>query len=265
MIKAEYIQHMGSDLTVVNSAKVSFNKASGWVYGFTDTATDVVSKSLSDRDVNLIQGLARGFWAADREDLKVQCQDFIDGKRDTLPEAYQHFTPFTHEIITLRETVPIFVARQRFKHMIGFSYSEVSRRYVDDEPEFYVPETWRKRAENKKQGSSDETLSTDPEKRHDLFTSPADFCSKEYRFFLNDALNMYRLLLREGVCPEQARMVLPQSMMTSYYVTGSLAAFARMYKQRTDSHAQYEIRLLADAVGSIIEPLYPQAWKALTS
>lgn len=231
-IKAELIQSMGSDLTVVNAARCSFDKESSWEFDYTDTATLNPSKSLSDRDVKLIKYLA----------------------------THGHFTPFTHPQITLRETVPIFVARQRFKHVIGFTYNEVSRRYVDDAPEFYVPETWRKRAENKKQGSLEEVvkLMLDAEGHED---SPQNV----YLDFCSSALDLYNDMLDAGVCPEQARMVLPQSMMTSYYVTGSLAAFARMYKQRTDSHAQKEIQDLAVSVGSIIEPLFPVSWKALTS
>jgi thymidylate synthase (FAD) len=126
---------------------------------------------------------------------------------------------------------------------------------VDDTPEFFTPGAWRYRAENKKQGSSDETLGVFDEQ----------IVSHNYCKAVEVCVKAYESLLATGVSPEQARMVLPQSMMTSYYVTGSLAAFARMYKQRTDSHAQYEIRILAAAVGSIIEQLFPHSWKALTN
>lgn len=164
---------------------------------------------------------------------------------------HDHFTPFTHCMITLRETVPIFVARQRFKHVVGFTYNEVSRRYVDDEPEFYTPEVWRKRADNVKQGSSDEDV------RDSLVTDG-------YLDLIDTALFRYRQMLDAGVAPEQARMVLPQSMLTSYYVTGSLAAFARAYKLRTHPTAQREIQDLARQWDAVIRPLFPVSWAALT-
>lgn len=168
---------------------------------------------------------------------------------------HNHWSPFSHVMITMRETVPIFVARQRFKHMVGFTYNEVSRRYVSDEPSFYVPDSWRKAAENKKQGSSDDIVAENNNIRTD------------YRLFIEHCTAMYNSLLEDGVAPEQARMVLPQSMYTSYYVTGSLAAWARAYKLRIDPHAQKEIQDLAiqwgDIIGGIKELEY--SWKALTS
>jgi thymidylate synthase (FAD) len=162
-----------------------------------------------------------------------------------------HWTPFSHPQITLREDVPIFVARQRFKHMVGFTYNEVSRRYVDDEPTFYEPEVWRKRADNLKQGSLDEPAELD------------NFMQRWLTTYNEDALGLYNYLIKDGVAPEQARMVLPQSMMTSYYTTGSLAAFARAYKQRIDPHSQKEIRDLAQQWDQIIRPLFPISWAAL--
>ena len=200
MSKAEYISHMGSDLTVVNSARVSFNKESDW--DFNPAATGNVLK-LSDE--KLIGYLA----------------------------THGHTTPFTHPQITLRETVPIFVARQRFKHVVGFTYNEVSRRYVDDSPEFFIPEEWRSRP-----GGSLKQGSGDAHQDSQMFSSI-------YSEYLKNAKATYENMIACGVAPEQARMVLPQSMFTSYYVTGSLAAFARAYKQRIDAHAQVEIQQLA--------------------
>lgn len=213
MIKAELIDHLGSDLTVVNSARVSFNKEGQLEDG-----------QLSAKDMKLISYLAQ----------------------------HNHITPFTHPQITLRESVPIFVARQRFKHVVGFTYNEVSRRYVDDTPEFYVPEVWRSRPEGSvKQGSGDGHTDSD------LFKGA-------YSEFIKNAKATYENMIACGVAPEQARMVLPQSMLTSYYVTGSLAAFARAYKQRIDSHAQKEIQDLAIQWGALIAPLFPVSWQALT-
>jgi len=210
---AEYIEHMGSDLSVVNSARVSFDKESSYNS----------EGELSGKDVKLINYLA----------------------------SHNHWTPFSHPQITIREEVPIFVARQRFKHMIGFTYNEVSRRYVNDEPSFYKP-VWRNKPEHSiKQGSSGP------------HADQIDF-NREYSYVLDDCLGLYKSLLKRGVAPEQARMVLPQSMMTSYYVTGSLAAWARMYNQRIHETSQVEIQMLANLVGNIIQPLYPISWNALT-
>jgi thymidylate synthase (FAD) len=218
---------MGSDLTVVNAARVSFSKT---------------KEEMEANDTKLINYLAK----------------------------HNHWTPFSHPQIMMREKVPIFVARQRFKHMVGFTYNEVSRRYVDDEPEFYVPDVWRSRPEGSvKQGSGDEVVR---ELDCDfVFTTPdmvgtgwADNPNEAYQEYLYIAQGLYRNMLNSGVAPEQARMVLPQSMYTEYYVTGSLSAWARAYNQRIDAHAQYEIQELAREWGKIIEPLFPESWKALT-
>ena len=188
-----------------------------------------LSKSLSERDSRLLHYLG----------------------------SHNHWTPFSHPQITLRETVPIFVSRQRFKHVVGFSYNEVSRRYVDSDPEFYTPKVWRGRAENKKQGSSDKEI--DPGSLY-LF----DSWQEELNDFYYEVKQYYNYLIDKGVAPEQARMVLPQSMYTSYYVTGSLAAWARAYNLRSSEDAQSEIRELAAQWKDIIEPLYPVSWKVLT-
>lgn len=223
-ISVQYVDHLGDDLRVVNAARVSFDKESKI---FTYRKTHPRSS-----DEGLLQYLAK----------------------------HNHWTPFSHPMITLRENVPIFVARQRFKHIVGFTYNEVSRRYVDDEPEFYVPEVWRSRPEGSvKQGSGQQEVSLifDP-----LYEEPVSI-DIEYDWLLSRCLEMYNSFLKNGVAPEMARMLLPQSMMTSYYVTGSLAAFARAYKQRIDNHAQKEIQDLAVQWDKIIRPLFPQAWSAL--
>lgn len=221
-IKAEYIDHMGDDLRVANAARVSFDKESRWE---ADTDDGVVIHELSVADAKLIAYLAK----------------------------HNHWTPFSHPQITLRETVPIFVARQRFKHMVGFTYNEVSRRYVDDAPEFFVPDFWRSRPDGSvKQGSGGVHLYSDGWAGH-------------YADLLRHAEDLYNDMVAQGVAPEQARMVLPQSMLTSYYVTGSLAAFARAYKQRIDPHAQLEVQALARQWDAVIRPLFPVSWAALTA
>ena len=221
-IKAELIDCLGDDLRVVNAARVSFDKASDW--DLAEQSGGSLYLDLFDKDKRLISYLAK----------------------------HGHWTPFAHCMITVRETVPIFVARQRFKHMVGFTYNEVSRRYVDSKPEFYEPEVWRERPDKSlKQGSGGAHKDT-----------------SDWELTYNDHLMhvkiLYDSMIGDGVAPEQARMVLPQSMMTSYYVTGSLPAFARAYKQRIDFHAQKEIQDLAVQWSKIIEPLFPVSWPALT-
>lgn len=241
MIKAEYIQHMGTDLTVVNAARVSFGS---------------VSHELTKRDEGLIKFLARGCESKDWDanvNLLVDSRDELEihhtlqwAKR--LPE---HWTPFSHCMITLREFCPVPIARQRFKHKVGFTENEISRRYVDATPEFYDP-VWRRRAPNKKQGSAGE------------FDELAQaMLADEYRAHCEESLNRYQLFLDQGVCPEQARFLLPQGMVVQYWATGSLYAFAQAYIKRSDSHAQKEIQLLAAEWDRIIRPLFPVSWSAL--
>lgn len=231
-MKAELIDHMGDDLRVVNAARVSFDKESFWVEveKWVDDylgTFPVLVKELNPRDQGLIKYLA----------------------------SHAHWTPFAHPQITMRETVPIFVARQRFKHMVGFIYNEVSRRYVDDDPEFFEP-VWRKRPDKSiKQGSGEAFGNADQE-----------LLMMDLRDHHQNCLWLYNTLLKINVAPEQARMVLPQSMYTSYYTTGSLAAWARAYNLRKDrSKAQHEIADLAEEWNKIIQPLFPVAWAALTS
>lgn len=226
---------MGDDLRVVNAARVSFAKESDWEYesdwkdgpdGEVEHGHLVEYPVISEGDQKLIRYLA----------------------------THNHWTPFSHVQITLREKVPIFVARQRFKHMVGFTYNEVSRRYVDDPPEFFVPDAWRGRAENKKQGSDVYTGEYEQEDITSLVDDVHRFC-----------LKTYNELLQVGVAPEQARMVLPQSMYTEYYVTGSLAAWARAYKLRSDPHSQKEIQDLATEWNKIISGItdLQHSWRAL--
>ena len=209
-MQVELVDFMGSDLTVVNAARVSMDKH---------------HDEWDDSDEGLVKYLA----------------------------THDHWTPFSHPQIQLRETVPIFIARQRFKHQIGFTYNEVSRRYVDDTPEFFFPDVWRYRPESSiKQGSGG-------------FHLNQAHWNKKYEEHIKNSEALYNEMIADRVAPEQARMVLPQSMFTSYYVTGSLYALARAYNQRIDGHAQVEIQELAKEWDSIIRPLYPKTWEVLTS
>jgi thymidylate synthase (FAD) len=221
---------MGDDLAVVNAARVSFDKESEWVSSkFMPGYDGVVHQEdngervhLSEKDAKLIRYLAK----------------------------HGHWSPFTHTGITLRVKAPIFVARQLQKHQVGFNWNEVSRRYVDSQPDFYEPEAWRKRADNVKQGSSTETVD-DP------------WLGVGYRATLRDAHATYDILIGRGVCPEQARMVLPQSMMTEWVWTGNVYGFSRVCRQRLDPHSQVEVRVIAQQVADIIQPLFPVSWKEL--
>lgn len=230
-MEIKLIDVMGDDLRVVNAARVSFDKESEWEFPYEKWGPNHFVKELSEKDQKLINYLA----------------------------THNHWTPFSHVQITMREKVPIFVARQRFKHMVGFTYNEVSRRYVDDTPEFFTPDKWRARAANKKQGSSDETIEL-------IEGDHKNHPSYYYTQFIFDCERIYKRLLSDGVAPEQARMVLPQSLYTTYYVTGSLAAWARAYKLRSDEHSQREIQDLANMWNTEISKLenLKYSWSALT-
>jgi thymidylate synthase (FAD) len=165
--------------------------------------------------------------------------------------THNHWTPFAHPQITLRIKAPISIRTQFFKHKQGFVENEISRRYVSFEPEFYYPE-WRGKPEGGAKQGSDDFIELDKE------------TSKGYESAVRLCLYTYNQLLENGVAPEQARFVLPQAMYTEWYWTGSLAAYARFYKQRIDSHAQWEIRQYAKAVGEIIRPHFPVSWKYLS-
>ena len=216
-ITATYIDHMGTDLSVVNAARVSFGKSSQLV--FTDDPDDY--GSLSERDTKLINYLAK----------------------------HKHISPFGHAFASFHVKAPIFVARQLVKHKF-LRWNEISRRYVDDEPEFYVPEVWRGRSADKKQGSEGEV------KLGILDT--AIVSDSPY-----DALSAYKALLKSGVAPEQARMVLPQSTMTEWYWSGSLDAFASMCRLRLPSDTQQETRVVAQQISKVLGTLFPVSWSAL--
>jgi thymidylate synthase (FAD) len=165
---------------------------------------------------------------------------------------HNHVTPFFHPQARFRLKMPIFVAREWFRHQIGFARNEVSRRYVDTDPEFWMPTVLRERDTNKKQGSKDTEVQYN------------GHCLAKMEIHNDASLALYKDLMKHGVCPEQARAVLPQSMMTEFIETGSLAAYARLYKLRTDPTAQREIQELAGQVGELLEKRFPVSWNALT-
>jgi thymidylate synthase (FAD) len=219
------IEVMGSDLTVVNAARVSFHKESSWD-GEQNWTESIIGKTLSNKDTKLISYLAK----------------------------HKHWTPFAHPQIMLHTKAPISIRAQLFKHKVGFVENEISRRYVTEEPEIYIPK-WRSKPTNgAKQGSED-------------FLEEGLDCvllTKDYKESITLALNRYNGLLKAGIAPEQARFVLPQGTYTEWYWTGSLAAYARVFKQRIDPHAQWEVREYANAIGNLIQPYFPVSWAELT-
>jgi len=206
MIDVTYMNHMGGDISVVNAARVSFGKKSGYENG-----------QLPEKDRKLIYYLAR----------------------------HKHTSPFGHCFASFHVRAPVFVARQLVKHKF-LRWNEISRRYVDEEPALYSPDEWRGRSADKKQGSSGKVRS-----------------NANLHYFNKSALQIYKQLLDEGVCPEQARMVLPQSMMTEWYWSGSLDAFADMCNLRCKPDTQAESREVAELIEDQMMTIFPVSWEAL--
>ena len=214
------VDFMGSDLSVVNAARVSFAKESFWENEEQWLENDEPLR-LSEKDQKLITYLAK----------------------------HNHWSPFAHNSLTFRIKAPVFCARQMVKHQVGGVWNEVSRRYVDDEPEFYFPEVWRgKPTGNIKQGSEGEWHDTEIGAAYEL---------------LEDLVTTYKGMITRGCAPEMARMLLPQCMMTEWWWTGSLMFFARVCKQRLDPHAQEETRDIAKLINESIPKEFAHSWKAL--
>ena len=237
MIEATYVDHMGSDLSVVNAARVSFGKKSEWDWAEVDGEgnLDVLEQRLSDHDTKLIRYLAK----------------------------HKHMSPFGHAFATFHVKAPIFVARQLVKHKF-LRWNEISRRYVDDEPEFYEPDVWRGRADDKKQGSAGVV---DIQKSFfivDPITDEESQNTDRIPETLNEyIITAYRDLILSGVCPEQARMILPQSTMTEWYWSGSLDAFSDMCLLRCASDTQVETQEVANQISLKMHELFPVSWMAL--
>ena len=201
-VDVELIDHMGSDASVVNAARVSFGKR---------------ITEMSEGDTKLIRYLAK----------------------------HNHWSPFGHASLQFRIKAPIFVARQLVKHQVGLVWNEVSRRYVDDEPEFYIPKAWRLKAEDKKQGSSNEVI------EYSLGST------------LEFVKTTYQNMLKAGIAPEMARMVLPQNLYTEWYWSGTLMAFARVCNLRCKPDTQWETQLVAGMIDIQTKDKFPISWKAL--
>ena len=250
-IKVEYVDHMGTDLSTVNSARVSFDKESDW--------EDCSEDPDMARDAEVLADLHH-------TTIREQFAKFSDNKGVLKTEdkglvkylaSHHHTTPSRHNAVTIRCHAPIFIARQLGKHQAGLSWNEVSRRYVDTPPEFFVPDEWRGRPDGSIKQGSGVKVSVKPFRPMGL-----DFADHNTKFL--DAISgYYNHLLQQGVAPEMARMVLPQSMMTSWYWTGNLLAFAHVYKERIAEGAQLEAQWFAEDLDKVIRPLFPESWSAL--
>lgn len=220
-MNVELLEYMGSDLSVIDAARVSFDKKSEW-----DTIKDndgTTKHVLNNKDARLLRYLAE----------------------------HNHWTPYSHPQITLRVTAPLYVRSQLFKHKVGGTENEVSRRYVEYAPVLDIPTQWRKKAKNVKQGSSDELVHLDPSAKEQIDKT------------MKAVAMLYEDLLLWGICPEQARTILPVCSETSWIWTGSLAFFARVCKLRLDPHAQKETRDVAERISTIISELFPESWDVL--
>ena len=233
-MKAEYIDHMGTDLSVVNAARVSFDKVSELERFMVeeDDGLWYEDERLHDDDAKLIKFLAK----------------------------HDHWTPFAHTSVSLRMKAPVPIRTQCFKHKAGLVENEESRRYIKSTPEVYYPKEWRKAAANVKQGSSDEQVLALLADKWGYTCAP----HVAYRDAAEHCVGIYEWMINSGVCPEQARFVLPQGCYVNWVWTGNLYSFSNFYNKRTHPTAQREVREVAEAVAAIIEPLFPVSWKALT-
>ena len=221
-MEVTFLDKLGTDLSVVDAARVSFGNKSQWQKHI--PAQGIYE--LSDKDKKLIKYLAK----------------------------HNHWSPFAHTSIQIRVKAPIFVARQLVKHQVGLCWNEVSRRYVDSEPEFYFPEVWRGRPTDKKQGSSDEVI---------VWVDREERAGTALRRVCRDAVQSYNKMIEAGVTPEQARMILPQNTYTEWVWTGSVLAFARICNLRCKADAQKETQEVAWQVDEIVRENFPVSWNEL--
>lgn len=234
-MKVELIQHMGSDMSVVNAARVSFAKDASH---YTD-----------EQNCKLIEYLATGLSTKEYESFLGEY--ISDEVFQTIRSIKTHWTPFAHTALTFRVSAPIPIRTQCFKHKQGLVENEESRRYIKTMPEIYIPE-FRVASENIKQGSLD------------IEHPNNELIKQKYIYQVNQALILYKEMLEQGVPAEQARFVLPQGAEVNWIWTGNLYAFANFYVSRTSPTAQGEIQELANMFEDLIEPLFPLSWKALT-
>ena len=245
-IIATYVDHMGTDQRIIDAARMSFS------------ADDILeSKTRTDAQVlGLLNFLARGTdsatWADDLLTLEHGCGD-ADSAAKLLKEIRNrpiHWTPYAHTAITIVCSAPVSIRTQAFKHQVGLTANEESRRYIDATPEYYIPEFRSRPTGSIKQGSGG-------------IHHASGYWAKRYKQQCDAALDLYECMISDGISPEQARFVLPQGTIVNWVWTGNLYAFANFYIARSDSHAQKEIQELAEQIDLILRPLFPKAWAAL--
>ena len=258
LVNVDYVQHYGDDLIVANAARVSFDKYSNYI-GAADAfeaGLRIASKNKQDStDLKYIN-----YTDAIPEDLVNEGKYLGRGDFGLIYYLAEsgHTSCFEHMGATLKLKVPIFIARQIQRHR-AFSYNEISRRYVDNEPEFFWPDKWRKRAKDKKQGSSEEVVDVMQGLATDSYFPVQQVMEEQ----LKAAVNTYSDALVAGVAPELARMILPQNMYTEFYMSGSLRNFSHFLKLRLHEHAQVEAQQVAQMILEILKPLFPVSMKAL--
>lgn len=223
-MKVTYRQHCGDDLMIVDAARVSYDKASEWELQGDGSDPFATEYDLSARDQRFVRFLAR----------------------------HKHYSPFNHTFATMHVKAPVFVARQLVKHKF-MPWNEVSGRYITFKPEFHKPGVFRAAVESKKQGSGEPIMG---QAQLDLDLIFID----QHR----DSFNRYIQALKLGLCEEQARGLLPLNLMTQWYWSGTLGAWAEMYKLRAHETAQEETQEIARQAGEILAPLFPHSWEALT-
>lgn len=242
-MQAVYENHYLSDKDVANFARQSFAKLAD---NFSESQNNSLIKFLA-------RGMASGNWESLIEEMQnIPSKEHAKALAVYLRKIPEHWVPFGHPHISIRMQAPVPIARQAFKHKIGFLESEESRRYISTRPVLHVPGAFRASAENVKQGSAG------------IHPFSEDWI-RLYKNKCEDMIDTYEQAIADGVCPEQARFFLPQGVEVNWLWTGSLYAFANFYNQRSDSHAQREIQELAADIDSIIAPLYPVSWAALTA
>ena len=267
-MQVTYDSHMGDDLKVANMARVSFSKRSDWVL-----PTDGNASHLSPADKSLIQFLARGctsgdwgnildeagYNTGDYSNVDTYSRGHLENILNHVRKMPSHWAPFAHCQVTLHMIVPLPMARQLFKHKVGGTASddtvesEQSNRYIDDGFELFIPDFIRVKGTNIKQGSLDE--------KHPR----SDYWIDRYTKNGNESIKEYNDMIADGVPAEQSRFALPQGILVQFYQTQSLYGWANLHNQRSDPHAQKETRQVAEMVREIVEPLFPESWRALTA
>lgn len=257
-ITVQYLDHLGTDLTVVNAARASFGKESDWETNADGTYAGPTNR-LKPSDANLIRFLATGYRTKEWDEfLNEVIEQARNGGKEGLTNLLhgykrkpQHWAPFGHPHVQIRVSMPIFLARQFVKHQVGGVWSEESRRYISDEPGVYIPEEWHTRPEDIKQGAGN-------------VHENSEMWGQAAREQTKNAVAFYNQAVGSGIAPEEARTILPLNTMTTVVWTGSLLFWSRVVNQRVDGHAQLAAQVLGKQISAIVGPLFPVSWKELT-